>query len=509
MSYQKKTWNTGDIITAADLNNLETGASANASAITEIEQNLPTYVGADVQRKAAATITPGTADQTIAENQYLTGTQTIKGDANLVAENIKKGTSIFGVTGTLETGSAGIGTGGYVWAKYSKKIGYAETLGEANASKPSGFSSTTYRSCTITDDGYYELSSGVGLNEYYLPSDATNGKTKTILRKAYMGKYQTMTLADEKTALDKRGDELIEYLSSDTEDAYPNDGAMGEHYFIKIFSPSVNVAAGKMLVDAVACGWNGQITGTIKKKSSETYTPSKSDQTISSGQYLSGAQTIKGDSNLTAENIKSGVSIFGVTGTLETGSTGTDTSDATATASDILSGKTAYVDGSKVTGTISSKSAATYTPGTSDQTISSGQYLAGTQTIKGDANLVAENIKKGVSIFGVTGTLESGGTGTSTNNCEAYLITSTTQAVSFKNTGGPLKAWGYATQTSSSGWGGGTTTKVVAFAGDKYYASVSYGSPTATNLSLSLNSDGTISGLPTLDSCNLLITMGV
>lgn len=107
MSYTKKTWSTGDTITADALNNLESGASANASAIAEIEKELPTYVGADVPRKAAATITPGTANQTIAANQYLTGAQTIKGDGNLSAGNIKKGVSIFGVVGALEPGSSG------------------------------------------------------------------------------------------------------------------------------------------------------------------------------------------------------------------------------------------------------------------------------------------------------------------------------------------------------------------------------------------------------------------
>ena len=82
-----------------------------------------------------------------------------------------------------------------------------------------------------------------------------------------------------------------------------------------------------------------------------------------------------------------------------------DTSDADAVAGEILSGKTAYVNGQKVTGNIQSKAAATYTPTTSDQTIAADQYLSGAQTVKGDANLVASNILKDVSIFGVVGTL--------------------------------------------------------------------------------------------------------
>lgn len=153
---------------------------------------------------------------------------------------------------------------------------------------------------------------------------------------------------------------------------------------------------------------------------------------------------------------------------------GADTSDATATAGDILYGKTAYVADGKVAGTILSKGtgdlsisgptitvpagyypaqvsksvpdseqspptigysasglvkasysqsegyvpegvksntyqlpvqgAQTITPGTTSKTIDAGKFLTGTQTIQGDANLVADNIKSGISIFDVVGT---------------------------------------------------------------------------------------------------------
>lgn len=81
-------------------------------------------------------------------------------------------------------------------------------------------------------------------------------------------------------------------------------------------------------------------------------------------------------------------------------------SDAAA-AAHMLNGKKGWVNGVLVTGNISSKSAATYTPTTSDQTIAAAQYLSGVQTIKGDANLQPQNIAAGVTIFSVTGTLSS------------------------------------------------------------------------------------------------------
>ena len=84
--------------------------------------------------------------------------------------------------------------------------------------------------------------------------------------------------------------------------------------------------------------------------------------------------------------------------------TGHDTSQVTATAATVRSGyKFVNSSGQLITGTIPSKGAQTYTPKTVSQTISSGQYLSGNQTIQGDENLKASNIKSGVSIFGVSG----------------------------------------------------------------------------------------------------------
>lgn len=54
-----------------------------------------------IPSKGAATIIPGTANQTIAAGQYLSGAQTILGDPNLVPANILSGKTIFGIAGDL------------------------------------------------------------------------------------------------------------------------------------------------------------------------------------------------------------------------------------------------------------------------------------------------------------------------------------------------------------------------------------------------------------------------
>ena len=176
-----------------------------------------------------------------------------------------------------------------------------------------------------------------------------------------------------------------------------------------------------------------------------------------------------------------------------------------ATAADVVSGKIfTSADGYRTDGAVPSKDAASYTPGTGDQIIASGQYLSGDQTIKGDANLVPGNIKSGVSIFGVAGSFDgSGGSGgSSDNNCEAYHITSASAKLNFKTTG-TVKVWGYGTATS------GYQAHMYAFVGDGYYKSASWGSPMKTSASFSVNADGTLHGLPNMSACDLLVTIGV
>ena len=93
---------------------------------------------------------------------------------------------------------------------------------------------------------------------------------------------------------------------------------------------------------------------------------------------------------------------------IDNGLYGTST-DTTAVAGDLLSGKTAYSKNEIITGTMSNNGTLNYTPTTSQQTIPQGYTSGGTigaVTSAIDSNIQAENIKKDVEILGVTGTLK-------------------------------------------------------------------------------------------------------
>lgn len=135
-----------------------------------------------------------------------------------------------------------------------------------------------------------------------------------------------------------------------------------------------------------------------------------------------------------------------------------DTSDANASPSDIRNGKSAYVNGNKIIGSVldvtqgtpsisvsfsglitakatqsagyisagtksstkqlTVQDAQIITPSLSEQTIESGKYLTGTQTISAitkellaslDSDFIADNIAEGIDLFGLVGTFAGGG----------------------------------------------------------------------------------------------------
>ena len=315
----------------------------------------------------------------------------------VIPAKLAEGATAHNRSGTSITGTL-IDTGNYeyVWAKYTYGDVYEETktrLGSTEPSDARGFYSGTLE---ITSDGYYKIASGYSpFVKYSLIGDDKSGATKRVYVEstAVLSGDKTYLLYTLAAAPSGKGKlKRLGYISSGSDNTYPDDGEKDGYWYTKITSASVEP--------------------TLQAK---TVTPAATEQVITPDSGYDGLSQV---------------------------------------------------------------------------------------TVSGDSNLIADNIKSGVSIFGITGTLP---TAASDNNCEAYVIDAINPVVSFK-TSGTIKVFGYGYSTSSSGWGGSTTT-VHAFCGDGYYKSASWGSPSKTSCTFAV-SDGKLTGLPTLAGGNLIAIIG-
>lgn len=140
-----------------------------------------------------------------------------------------------------------------------------------------------------------------------------------------------------------------------------------------------------------------------------------------------------------ADKMLKGYTAHGADGEVVTGTCEFDVNsqDATAADSEILVGKTAYVKGSKKTGTMKNNGAVTGTISTvaGTYTVPQGYHdgsgkvaIASTE----QAKLIAENIREGITVLGVTGTMS----GTEDANPQSKeVIPSTTEQVVLPDTG--------------------------------------------------------------------------
>lgn len=134
---------------------------------------------------------------------------------------------------------------------------------------------------------------------------------------------------------------------------------------------------------------------------------------------------------VTADKLLEGYTTHGKDGAAITGTCtfDADTGDATAAVAEILNSKTAYVNGVKLTGTMKNNGAVTGTISskTEEYTIPIGYHDgSGKVSISSteQAKLIATNIRNGVVILGVTGTMS----GTEDVKAQAKTITPATTA---------------------------------------------------------------------------------
>ena len=145
-----------------------------------------------------------------------------------------------------------------------------------------------------------------------------------------------------------------------------------------------------------------------------------------------------------------------------------------------------------------------------DAIIRKDSIFSATANASDFGNATVDDVAKGKTFTSydglkLTGTMESGGTVASDDNCEAYQITSASTALNFKRTDGTIKVWGYGYKSS-----GMYQKTVYAFCGDGYYTGTSYGTPSKKSVTWSFNTDGTLSGFPgDLTALDVLVTKGI
>lgn len=167
----------------------------------------------------------------------------------------------------------------------------------------------------------------------------------------------------------------------------------------------------------------------ITRRSSTDLTASGATVSVPAGYYESAGSKAVSSGSATAPAT--------ISGTSATVSTGTNTLTLSKTVSVTPSVSAGYVSSGtagnssvSLTASVTTQAAQTIHPSTSDQTIASGRYLTGTQTVKAVtlSNLTAANIKSGVTVTvgdstdsdcvaSVTGTYSGG----SSKNMQAYI----------------------------------------------------------------------------------------
>ncbi|SCY92864.1 hypothetical protein [Alkaliphilus peptidifermentans] len=170
-------------------------------------------------------------------------------------------------------------------------------------------------------------------------------------------------------------------------------------YYSSVTCNAVNVPAANVLAGTTIAGIAGTMANRGNANSSLT---SQGGQYIIPQGYHAGAGTVTANiSNLSAGNVRKGAAVGGVTGTYSDMPSG-----EVPSAGEILTGKSAFANGGgKIAGTMPNRGTVnnTITTQNGQYTIPAGYHSGSGKITASFANLVPENIKRGVNIGGVVG----------------------------------------------------------------------------------------------------------
>lgn len=310
---------------------------------------------------------------------------------------------------------------GYYSTDATKSVSSMTLPTAASASATSGYTSKATISRS-TSDQYINIPTGYNsAGAYYKISAVANG---TVTAPASIsGTSATLTTGTGTLTLTK----TVSVTPSVTTAGYISSGTAGDSSVSLTASVTIDPTptASGATVTIPAGYYSAQTTKSVttmtlptSASSSATsgYTSKATISRSTSDQYINiapGYNSAGGYYKISAVANGSATGPSSLSGSSATVTTGTNTITLTKTgvsttptvSAGYVSSATSSTATVALTASVTTKAAATITPGTSNQTIASGTYLTGIQTISGDANLVASNILSGVSIFGVSGSV--------------------------------------------------------------------------------------------------------
>ena len=360
-------------------------------------------------------------------------------------------------TGALIVGTAsGGGEGGNVWQDAN---GYLHLDDESGIDLQTKSVTPTETAQSVTPDaGYYALEKvnvgaisntyvGSGITQRSSSDLTASGATVTAPAGYYSSSasksVSSMTLPTSTSSSATSGYTSKATISRSTSDQYIN------------IPTGYNSSGAYYKVSAVANGTEGTPTATKGTVSNHaiSITPSVTNTagyisggtktgtavSVSASELVSGTLSVtssgtKDVTNYASASIPSGTATApsSISGTSATVSTGTNTLTLSKTVSvtpnvstaGYISSGTAGNSSVSLTASVNTRSSSDLTASTLTVTAPSGYYANNATKTLSDANLIAGNIKKNVSIFGVTGTYEGSGGGS--GDLKALIERSTT-----------------------------------------------------------------------------------